>query len=152
MIISKTTQTMVAASLQHRCNIVALSLQNPRTANIISKATQAMVTATLLFRYIFVTIIRPSSHPARPSLAPHNPATIQRSIFRMTNPPSTSTSFLGLSPLRLTPRVTAEPSGETAEGRPRLVGRVPIWWFAPGCFSVVAGLEVSGSSHSFRGR
>ena len=50
--------------LQHRCNIVALSLQNPRTANIISKATQAMVTVTLLFRYIFVTIIRPTSRPA----------------------------------------------------------------------------------------
>ena len=56
--------------MQHRCNIVALSLQNPRTANIISKATQAMVTATLLFRYIFVTKIRSTSRPAvksRPS-------------------------------------------------------------------------------------
>lgn len=41
--------------LQHRCIIVAISLQNPRTAKIVSNTTQAMVTATLLFRYIFVT-------------------------------------------------------------------------------------------------
>ena len=39
----------------HGCSIVALSLQNPRTAKIVSNTTQAMVTATLLFRYIFVT-------------------------------------------------------------------------------------------------
>ena len=51
---------MVAASLQYRCIIVAKSPD----ANIVSNATQAMVTASLLFRYIFVTIIRPTSRPA----------------------------------------------------------------------------------------
>ena len=67
-------------------------------------------------KVIPLSAVRPP-RPARPSLAPHNPATIQRHIFRMTNPPSTSTSFLHLPPLRLThPRQPALRARLTARG------------------------------------